>query len=106
MPQDKDRFEDVYRISDVVRGAHSLVVIIGPQGNSQSSKEMLRQLGRRMWTFPEVLLSPANRPIAIYVRGCDKNDCQSCLKETSRLRHGEILPSQGILLTIMTRPLF
>lgn len=61
--------EDVYRISDVVRGAHSLVVAIGsPQGSIISQKEMLQQLGSRIWTFPEVLLSPSHKPITVYIR--------------------------------------
>ncbi|RHZ45938.1 uncharacterized protein CDV56_104441 [Aspergillus thermomutatus] len=71
MPEDEEQFEDVYRISDVVRGAHALVVIIGPPpGFSPDASEMLRHLGSRMWTFPEVLLSSSRHPISIYTRGC------------------------------------
>jgi hypothetical protein len=29
---------------------------------------MLQQWGRRVWTFPEVLLAPAGRDISVYVR--------------------------------------
>ncbi|GKZ38280.1 hypothetical protein AbraIFM66950_010381, partial [Aspergillus brasiliensis] len=71
MPDDDDQCEDVYRISDVVRGAQALVVIIGPSpGLSRDEGEMLRHLGSRLWTFPEVLLSPSGQPISIYKRDC------------------------------------
>ncbi|KAJ5984402.1 hypothetical protein N7481_006501 [Penicillium waksmanii] len=72
-PSDDRYSKDVYRISDIVRGAHSLVVAIGPSREPSSEpslneREMLRQLGERMWTFPEVLLSPTNQPITLYAR--------------------------------------
>ncbi|KAJ9293510.1 hypothetical protein DTO271G3_7775 [Paecilomyces variotii] len=81
MPGDQDHSEDVYRISDVVRGAHSMVAIIGPpRGSNPSAREMLRQLGSRMWTFPEVLLSPSNRSISIYMRDCDPGSFRTLSK--------------------------
>lgn len=73
--------EDVYRISDVVRGAHSLVVAIGsPAGSHLSQDQMLGQLGSRIWTFPEVLLSPPHQPITIYSR--DTNSIRSISKSS------------------------
>lgn len=78
MPDEDEQAEDIYRISDVVRGAHSLVVIIGPPTSDRRSgadtRTMLRHWASRMWTFPEVLLSPANHPISIYTRGGDLNN--------------------------------
>jgi hypothetical protein len=72
IPEDKELVENVYRISDVVRGAHALIVIIGPSEDSGlDESEMLRELGTRMWTFPEVLLSSSKHPISIYMRDCD-----------------------------------
>lgn len=32
---------------------------------------MLQQWGRRVWTFPEVLLAPTGREISVYVRDSD-----------------------------------
>lgn len=32
---------------------------------------MLQQWGRRIWTFPEVLLAPSGKEISVYVRGSD-----------------------------------
>ena len=32
---------------------------------------MIRQWGTRLWTFPEVLLSPKGLPIKVYTRGTD-----------------------------------
>lgn len=69
---EKERPEPVYRISDIVRGARSLVVAIGPpQGKSLSQREMLQQLGNRLWTFPEVLLSPSSQLIWLFSRDGD-----------------------------------
>jgi hypothetical protein len=71
MPQDS-LVEDVYRISDVVRGAHAVVVIIGPSHDSgPEASAMLRNLGSRMWTFPEVLLASSKHPILVYMRDRD-----------------------------------
>jgi hypothetical protein len=61
MPDEDQMTEDIHRISDVVRGAHSLVIIVGPPpGNNECEigmEGMLKQWGTRMWTFPEVLLN-------------------------------------------------
>lgn len=75
------RGEDVYLISDIVRGALALVVVVGPPRDpSLDASQMLQQLGRRMWTFPEVLLSPSSRPISIYTRGCDPGSFRTLSK--------------------------
>ncbi|KAL2831491.1 hypothetical protein BDW59DRAFT_140226 [Aspergillus cavernicola] len=68
-----DLAADIYRISDVVRGSHSLVIIVGsPDKATQVNTETLpREWGRRMWTFPEVVLSPSHKEITIYTRGGD-----------------------------------
>ncbi|KAL2862624.1 uncharacterized protein BJX67DRAFT_385432 [Aspergillus lucknowensis] len=75
MPEPDQVAEDVFRISDVVRGAHSLAIILGPPVTDPSSDPdmdaMLRHWGERIWTFPEVLLSPTERPISIYNRNGD-----------------------------------
>ena len=71
--QDEDQVEDdVYRISDVMRGAQSLVIAISPSRKRPDWKTpdaMLRIWGERMWTLPEALLSPADKDIKVYVRG-------------------------------------
>ncbi|EMD59138.1 hypothetical protein GGP41_009030 [Bipolaris sorokiniana] len=65
--------EDVYRICDVIRGARSLAIAVGPPPNNSSEintpELMLQQWGRRVWTFPEVLLAPAGQEISVFVRG-------------------------------------
>jgi hypothetical protein len=62
MPDEGEMEKDVYRINDVVRGARSLVIAIGynSSGGPSEDAELLRQWGSRMWTYPEVLLSPGN----------------------------------------------
>lgn len=65
----------VYRICDVIRGAHSLTIAVGRPPNDHNNITtrdlMLQQWGRRIWTFPEVLLAPAGKKIAVYMRGAD-----------------------------------
>ena len=58
MPDDNE--PDIYRICDVIRGAHALIIAIGPNGNVNTHEQMLQQWGSRMWTYPEVLLSPGD----------------------------------------------
>jgi hypothetical protein len=69
-----DTFQ-VYRICDVIRGAQSLVIAVAQPPNDRqditTADLMLRQWGRRIWTFPEVLLAPAGKDIKVYVRGSD-----------------------------------
>ncbi|KAK6198989.1 hypothetical protein LQW54_010187 [Pestalotiopsis sp. IQ-011] len=68
---EKELESDVYRISDVLRGAHSLVIAVGRPSiakNEVTTNDLLQQWGDRIWTFPEVLLSP-RRKISVYSRG-------------------------------------
>lgn len=77
MPDKKELEDDVHRISDVVRGAHSLVIAVGPiAGEAEqhgSTHEYLKIWGGRMWTWPEVLLAPPGSDILVYTRGLDLN---------------------------------
>ncbi|KAF5022598.1 hypothetical protein F66182_5344 [Fusarium sp. NRRL 66182] len=73
--RDEDELEaDVYRISDVLRGSDRMVIAVGRGKASHgggagkaNTESLLREWGSRMWTFPEVLLSPG-RTIAVYTR--------------------------------------
>lgn len=75
MPEPENMEEDVYRIGDVIRGAHSMIIAVGRPSNGlgaiTTTDEMLQQWGKRVWTFPEVLLSPAGKDIKVYTRGTD-----------------------------------
>ncbi|KAJ5655058.1 hypothetical protein N7490_002061 [Penicillium lividum] len=70
-----DMENEVFRISDIVRGAHSVIIAVGPPKKSlpekyQSENELkslLMQWGDRVWTFPEVLLS-RNGYLKVYER--------------------------------------
>jgi hypothetical protein len=74
----EDLEEDVYRISDVVRGAHSLAIAVAPcfYGGKQvtSTIELLKIWGTRMWTWPEVLLAPVGSRILVYNLGQDMSN--------------------------------
>ncbi|KAK1963387.1 hypothetical protein LY78DRAFT_671915 [Colletotrichum sublineola] len=77
--------EDVYRICDIVRAAHSIIIAIGPSASEKIAAQIdgretpgyrreevtpwLRQWGSRLWTLPELLLCPAEYRIKLYVLG-------------------------------------
>jgi hypothetical protein len=74
MPEPQNIEEDVYRINDVIRGAYSLIIALGNPKGAKSPHDtgaLLMQWGSRMWTFPEALLSPNDKPVEIYTRGGD-----------------------------------
>lgn len=52
-----------------MRGAKGMVIALGAPSNTSgaTTRELLRHWGRRMWTFPEVLLSQ-NDEVSVYVR--------------------------------------
>ena len=59
-----------------MRGAHSLVIAIGPGARDldgqASTQSMLQHWGERLWTLPEALLITPYRPISVYRRGYDE----------------------------------
>lgn len=75
----EDSMEDVYRICDIVRSAHSSAIVTGPallpnyehDGDEAltTKADWLRDRGRRLWTVPEALLCPAKHRIAVYAVG-------------------------------------
>lgn len=71
----EEKENNVWRISDVVRGARSLVVAVSNvNGNAvpnADTSSALRQWGTRVWTLPEVLLVPSNSDISVYDRDAD-----------------------------------
>lgn len=62
--------QNVWRICDVVRSAFSVVVAIaGPMGLTTQTGlpyDLVREWGRRVWTLPELLLTPEHDDIQIY----------------------------------------
>jgi hypothetical protein len=88
--------EDVYRICDIVRAAHSMIIAIGPpadekeanilngdknvpSGTAEHANKWLRQWGSRLWTLPELLLCPNEYRIKLCVAG-DVNEPKSLAK--------------------------
>lgn len=70
----QEQEDNVWRISDVVRGARSLTIAVSnPDGNGDASVNnmALRQWGTRVWTLPEVLLIPSNSDIHVYCRNAN-----------------------------------
>ncbi|KAK8127278.1 hypothetical protein PG984_008386 [Apiospora sp. TS-2023a] len=84
---------EVYSICEVARAAHSMVVLVGPSEkphpmrpyseeaygewldecgkmyNAAAFTEWMQVWGSRMWTFPEILLVPSQRPVKVYAIG-------------------------------------
>jgi hypothetical protein len=48
----------IYRISDIVRAAKTVVIAISNTQRTNDSVELLKQFGSRVWTLPEILLAP------------------------------------------------
>jgi hypothetical protein len=72
MTDKNEKVDDVFRISDIIRGAYSLAIALGPSSERpevQTILGMLKMWGERMWTLPEALLSPNEHDIKVYVRG-------------------------------------
>lgn len=67
--------QNVWRICDVVRGAFSLVIVVaniaGLTATRSEPHDLLRQWGTRVWTLPELLLSPEQDDIMVYTTGSD-----------------------------------
>ncbi|KAI4178363.1 MAG: hypothetical protein L6R41_008419 [Letrouitia leprolyta] len=65
-----ERELNAWRICDVVRGAFQLVIAIaGPINIAQDDDlpyNLLHDWGNRVWTLPELLLTPGHRDLSIY----------------------------------------
>ncbi|EKG21680.1 hypothetical protein MPH_00990 [Macrophomina phaseolina MS6] len=74
--------DDVYRICDIIRAAHSLVILVGPsiqlsrlpntapqEYNYQNMTSWLHEWGSRLWTLPEILLCSPEHRVKIYAIG-------------------------------------
>jgi len=75
MPDEDEMEQDVHRISDVIRGARAVAIVVGHPVDRReedfSHADLLAQWGRRMWTLPEALLAPKGSDIRVYVRGME-----------------------------------
>jgi hypothetical protein len=69
--EEKDK--EVYHISDVVRNAQGVSILLKDSGvDTKSTRDLLIEWGSRMWTFPEAILARPNRDILVYTRGQKK----------------------------------
>ncbi|KAJ3493073.1 hypothetical protein NLG97_g4970 [Lecanicillium saksenae] len=77
--------DDVYRICDVVRTAHSMIIALGPHvdekvaailagqnyplstSQQEQTTQWLRHWGSRLWTLPELLLCPGEHRVKLYL---------------------------------------
>ena len=63
---EKEMEDNVWRICDIVRGAISIVVAVSGPGTVEG---LLREWSMRVWTWPEILLSPIAKDIHVYRDG-------------------------------------
>lgn len=73
-----EQIQDVYGICDVTRGAELVVIVVGQSGvdrlpDGVHTGQLLKEHGTRMWTYPEILLSPVGKKIRVYTRGSSQN---------------------------------
>ncbi|KAI1761379.1 hypothetical protein GGR53DRAFT_29363 [Hypoxylon sp. FL1150] len=73
--------DDVYRICDIVRVAHSMIIVVGPSVANQLAggipevyspsvmDRWLDEYGSRLWTLPEILLISSEERIKLHVAG-------------------------------------
>lgn len=128
MPDNDQIEDDVFRISDVIRGASAVCIAVGQpdatrleKENGLSSWQLLKQWGQRLWTFPEVLLAPAHTPILVYTRDSDlsnpiavpKNQFAAHVWDDAQVSHqlvdhfeGNLVLSRLELVTIALRCLY
>ncbi|KAF2139490.1 uncharacterized protein K452DRAFT_320163 [Aplosporella prunicola CBS 121167] len=75
-PNDNHDLDDVWRICDIVRAAHSMVILLGPSINDKSEPYSpssqtcwFHEWGSRLWTLPEILLCPPEHRVSLYTIG-------------------------------------
>lgn len=82
-PHETRRFRpEIYQINDIVRLSHAVIIALPNPGRGREEEawtEKLSEFGDRMWTFPEVLLSP-NTTIDIYMAQQSKTPFTSITK--------------------------
>ncbi|KAK7542641.1 uncharacterized protein J3D65DRAFT_664993 [Phyllosticta citribraziliensis] len=69
---------DVWRICDIVRACHSMIIVLGPSVEEENAPATphtrdawLHEWGTRLWTLPEILLLPEPK-VSIYTIGGDE----------------------------------
>lgn len=105
--KDDEMEQDVYRISDVIRAAHSLAIALKQPNiasRTHSDDSVLKEWGSRMWTLPEALLGPKDQPVRIYrhhggstalVRTADRRQLPLMLWEDAPLTRQLVDHSEG-----------
>ena len=63
---EQQKSDNVWRICDVVRGSFAVVVAVAKLPGSQ--QEPLTEWKNRVWTLPELLLSPGSEQLSVYIK--------------------------------------
>ena len=75
---EEEQENNVWSISDIVRGARSMIIAVSnptdKEGPRVDTTTLLRQWGTRVWTLPEVLLIPSNSDIHVYARNANVDE--------------------------------
>lgn len=120
----EEQENNVWTISDVVRGARSMIIAVsGPMDEPHSvttTMAALRQWGTRVWTLPEILLISSNSKIRVHARHANfdepmiyhKSNFATLWEDTSISRElvdhyeGNLILSSLELVTIALRCLY
>jgi hypothetical protein len=73
---------EAHRICDVVRGANRMVIALKDTLDHQNANrgQLLENWASRLWTLPEMLLSPIGRDIDVY-RSSSRSNTVECLEQ-------------------------
>ncbi|KAL8938798.1 MAG: hypothetical protein Q9216_003698 [Gyalolechia sp. 2 TL-2023] len=63
---DQEKQQSVWNMSDIIRRARALVIVVSGPLDAQLKGQSLRQWGQRCWTMPELLLYTGSDPIFVY----------------------------------------
>ncbi|KAK8218487.1 hypothetical protein IWZ01DRAFT_563890 [Phyllosticta capitalensis] len=97
--------DDVWRICDIVRACHSMIIMIGPSIDAkntpvkpQARDAWLHEWGTRLWTLPEILLMPEPKVTIHTVGGSDRPEVLAKRNFASRAWKDAKLPLKDDLL--------
>ena len=64
--------QNVWQISDIIRGARQLVIVVSDPPHTQTqdtpTQALLEEWGTRIWTLPEILLISGDQDVLVYSR--------------------------------------
>lgn len=91
---------EVFTLSDVIRGADAFVIAVWTNKHSRAGRTIqaeLENFGRKLWSTPELLFSPRDRPLYIYDAASQTFD-RPTLTLSRRQIPVQVTPDQYIIM--------